>query len=72
MGEGGRRGFPPSALSLFHFHLSPFLPETPDTQAIFSNSRCYNVTQSRTLNLLLAFEFLVQFRQPLRKSMKQY
>ena len=70
-GEGGRRGFAPSALSLFHFHLSPFPPETPDTQAIFSNSRCYNVTQSRTLNLLLAFEFLVQFSLPLRKSMKQ-
>ena len=62
-GGGGRRGFPPSALSLFHFHLSPFRPETPDTQAIFSNSRCFNVTQ------LLAFEFLVQFTQPLRTSM---
>ena len=30
--EKGRR-FSPSALSLFHFHLSPFPPETPDTQA---------------------------------------
>ena len=27
-GGGGRR-----ALSLFRFHLSPFPPETPDTQA---------------------------------------
>ena len=71
MGErgGGRRGFPPSAFSLFHFHLSPFPPETPDTQAIFSNSRCFNVTQSRMLNLLPASEFLVQFSQPLRTSM---
>ena len=37
MGEGGRgregEGFSPSALTLFRFHLSPFLPETPDTQA---------------------------------------
>ena len=38
MGEGGggrreRKGFSPSALSLFRFHLSPFPPETPDTQA---------------------------------------
>ena len=30
--EKGRR-FSPSALSLFRFHLSPFPPETPDTQA---------------------------------------
>ena len=30
--EKGRR-FSPSALSPFHFHLSPFPPETPDTQA---------------------------------------
>ena len=28
--------FSPSALSLFRFHLSPFPPETPDTQAIFA------------------------------------
>ena len=28
------RRFSPSALSPFHFHLSPFPPETPDTQAI--------------------------------------
>ena len=28
------RRFSPSALSLFRFHLSPFPPETPDTQAI--------------------------------------
>ena len=35
MGEWGEeKGFSPSALSLFHFHLSPFPPETPDTQAI--------------------------------------
>ena len=40
MGEGGEgeekgsQGFSPSALSLFRFHLSSFLPETPDTQAI--------------------------------------
>ena len=39
MGEGGggrrerKEGFSPSALSLFRFHLSPFPPETPDTQA---------------------------------------
>ena len=34
-GEGEKRkeGFSPSALSLFRFHLSPFPPETPDTQA---------------------------------------
>ena len=25
--------FSPTALSLFRFHLSPFPPETPDTQA---------------------------------------
>ena len=37
MGEGGEEtgSFSPSALSLFRFHLSPFPPETPDTQAIF-------------------------------------
>ena len=29
------RRFSPSALSLFRFHLSPFPPETPDTQATF-------------------------------------
>ena len=29
MGEGGEE----TALSLFRFHLSPFPPETPDTQA---------------------------------------
>ena len=35
MGEGGEeKGFSPSALSLFRFHLSPFPPETPDTQAM--------------------------------------
>ena len=38
MGEGGGaeekgRRFSPSALSPFHLHLSPFSPETPDTQA---------------------------------------
>ena len=37
MGEGGggeeKGSFSPSALSLFRFHLSPFLPETPDSQA---------------------------------------
>ena len=36
MGEGGEekgRRFSPSALSLFRFHLSPFPPKTPDTQA---------------------------------------
>ena len=27
------RHFSPSALSFFGFHLSPFPPETPDTQA---------------------------------------
>ena len=39
-GEGEKRKevrrFSPSALSLFRFHLSSFLPETPDTQAIIS------------------------------------
>ena len=30
--------FSPSALSLFRFDLSPFPPETPDTQAIFSKA----------------------------------
>ena len=38
MGEGGggeeKGSFSPSALSLFRFHLSPFPPETPDTQAV--------------------------------------
>ena len=35
MGEGGEEkgSFSPSALSLFRVHLSPFPPETPDTQA---------------------------------------
>ena len=36
-GGGGKRKegrFSPSALSLFRFHLSPFPPETPYTQAI--------------------------------------
>ena len=37
MGEGGggeeKGSFSPSALSLFRLHLSPFPPETPDTQA---------------------------------------
>ena len=32
-GEGEKRSFSPSALSLFRFHLSSFPPETPDTQA---------------------------------------
>ena len=32
-GEGGEESFSPSALSLFRFHLSPFPPEMPDTQA---------------------------------------
>ena len=30
------RRFSPSALSLFRFHLSPFPPETPDTQAMLN------------------------------------
>ena len=34
MGEGG-------ALSLFRFHLSPFPPETPDTQAICKATKMY-------------------------------
>ena len=40
MGEGGEEKgtFSPSALSPFRFHLSPFPPETPDTQAIFASS----------------------------------
>ena len=34
MGEAtGGEESSPSALSLFRFHLSPFPPETPDTQA---------------------------------------
>ena len=35
MGEGEKkeRRFSPSALFLFHFYLSPFLPETPESQA---------------------------------------
>ena len=33
-GEGGE------ALSLFRFHLSPFLPEMPDTQATTAESAC--------------------------------
>ena len=34
MGEGGEeKGFSPSALFLFRFHLFPFPSETPDTQA---------------------------------------
>ena len=38
MGEGGggeekERFLSFISLSLFHFHLSPFSPETPDTQA---------------------------------------
>ena len=41
MGEGKKRkeGFSPSALSHFRFHLSPFPPETPDTQAKASPTR---------------------------------
>ena len=54
MGEGGggeEKGFSPSPLSLFRFHLSPFpqkrlilrsfsfSPETPDTQAIISRTK---------------------------------
>ena len=39
MGEWGEeKGFSPSALSLFRFHLSPFPPETPDTQAIIGRT----------------------------------
>ena len=30
------RRFSPSTLSVFRFHLSPFPPETPDTQAIMA------------------------------------
>ena len=53
-GEGEKRkeGFSPSALSLFRFHLSPFPPETPDTQAkeekelllciVVKNEECYD------------------------------
>ena len=33
------RRFSPSALSLFRFRLSPFPPETPDTQAIHGKIR---------------------------------
>ena len=43
MGEGGggeeKGSFSSSPLSLFRFHLSPFPPETPDTQASFSNNK---------------------------------
>ena len=31
--EAGGEEFSPSVLSLFRFHLFPFSPETPDTQA---------------------------------------
>ena len=41
-GEGEKKGrrFSPSALSHFHFHLSPFLPETSDTQAAKKTTIC--------------------------------
>ena len=45
--EKGRR-FSPSALSLFRFHLSPFPPETPDTQAIYT-VRVAVLSQRRTV-----------------------
>ena len=37
-GRRERKGFSPSALSLFRFHPSPFPRETPDTQAIFTSA----------------------------------
>ena len=36
-GEGEKRN---EAVSLFSFHLSPFPPETPDTQAITARGLC--------------------------------
>ena len=41
-GEGEKKGrrLSPSALSHFHFHLSPFLPETSDTQAAKKTTIC--------------------------------
>ena len=41
MGEGGGgRRESSSVLSLFRFHLSPFPPETPDTQAKEGDNLC--------------------------------
>ena len=53
-GGGGRgkkrkEGFSPSALSLFRFHLSPFPPETPDTQASRRALDLDNLTKNRGL-----------------------
>ena len=42
------RRFFPSALSLFRFHLSPFPPETPDTQASFCITRELKYTPQAT------------------------
>ena len=43
-GGGGRR-----ALSLFRFHLSPFPPETPDTQASLTAITCVVMQRSSLL-----------------------
>ena len=39
MGEGG--GGEKSSLSPFHFHLSPFPPEMPDTQATIQYNKIF-------------------------------
>ena len=52
MGEGGggeeKGSFSPSALSLFRFHLSPFPPETPNTQLPFIYLRKCNFVDDVT------------------------
>ena len=62
MGEGGggeeKGSFSPSALSLFRFHLSPFPPETPNTQLPFIYCVTLNFCASVIL-LTMSPDFLV-------------
>ena len=54
MGDGGggrRESFSPSALSFFRFHLSPFPPETPDTQATHTKTLRQRQTKTHTWRL---------------------
>ena len=63
-GEGGEEkgSFSPSALSLFRFHLSPFPPETHDTQANIVAMCCALYTERLlaliNLNFHRAFDLL--------------
>ena len=75
MGEGEKKGrrFSPSALFLFHFHLSPFLPGTPESQATKKTYEQYSVlepcTQAPSFFARHA-EILLQVERPLYKNLR--